>query len=95
MTRLVITPLAAADMEEIADSIAAESPRAAVRLIERFREVAGVLRDRPKIGPARNEIADGMRIFPVGNYLILYRVLDDGAEIVRIVHGARRLEDLF
>jgi toxin ParE1/3/4 len=95
MTRLVITPRAAADMEDIADAIATESPRAAVRLIERFREVVGLIRDHPKIGPARNEIADGMRIFLVGNYLILYRALDDGAEIVRVVRGARRLEDLF
>ncbi|MFM6138177.1 MAG: type II toxin-antitoxin system RelE/ParE family toxin [Cuspidothrix sp.] len=36
-----------------------------------------------------------MRYFPVGNYLILYREIKDGIEIVRVVHGARHLPDVF
>jgi toxin ParE1/3/4 len=35
-----------------------------------------------------------LRTFPAGNYLILYRQIDDGAEIVRVVHGARRWQEL-
>jgi plasmid stabilization system protein ParE len=31
----------------------------------------------------------------VGNYLILYRMIPDGIEVVRIVQGSRRLENLF
>jgi toxin ParE1/3/4 len=46
------------------------------------------------MGMARDDIAAGMRHFPVGNYLILYRVLGDGVEVVRYVHGMRRLQDL-
>jgi plasmid stabilization system protein ParE len=30
-----------------------------------------------------------------GNYLILYRVKGDAVEVVRIVHGARQIENLF
>ncbi len=33
--------------------------------------------------------------FPVGSYLILYREITGGVEIVRVVHGARDLPDLF
>jgi hypothetical protein len=30
----------------------------------------------------------------VGRYLILYRIIPDGVEIVRVAHGARYLPDL-
>ncbi|WP_294536555.1 type II toxin-antitoxin system RelE/ParE family toxin [uncultured Rhodoblastus sp.] len=94
MNRLVITPRAAADIEDIADLIALDNLRAALRLVERFEEVARLLRDNPQIGVAHDEIAAGVRIFPIGNYLMLFRALEDGAEIVRVIHGARRLEGL-
>jgi hypothetical protein len=35
-----------------------------------------------------------VRSWRVGSYLILYREIDDGVEIVRYAHGARRLQDL-
>jgi len=49
----------------------------------------------PKLGPARPDIAPGVRYFTVGSYLILYREVSDGVEIVRVVHGARNLTDIF
>jgi toxin ParE1/3/4 len=35
-----------------------------------------------------------LRYHPVGNYLLLYRVIADGIELVRVVHGARDLNNL-
>ena len=29
------------------------------------------------------------RSFPLGNHLIFYRPIDDGIELVRVLHGAR------
>ena len=46
------------------------------------------------MGMAREDIAPGVRHLPVGNYLILYRDIGDGIEVVRYVHGMRRLQDL-
>ena len=46
------------------------------------------------IGRARPELRPDLRSFPFGAYLILYRAIDDGAEIVRVVHAARNLDDL-
>jgi toxin ParE1/3/4 len=46
------------------------------------------------IGRARPELRPDLRSFPFGAYLILYRAIDDGAEIVRVVHVARNLDDL-
>lgn len=39
-------------------------------------------------------IAPGLRSFPVGKYLIFYRLIDGGLEIVRVLHGARDIENL-
>jgi plasmid stabilization system protein ParE len=30
----------------------------------------------------------------VGRYMILYRIIPDGVEVVRVVHGARYLPEL-
>jgi toxin ParE1/3/4 len=83
MNRLVITPRAAADLEDIAGCIATDSPAAAMRMVDRLEEISILLKDHPRIGTARDDIAKGMRIFPVGNYLILFRSFDNRVEIVR------------
>ncbi len=44
---------------------------------------------------ARPEIAPDARMLIVGDYVVLYRVHDEDIAIVRVVHGARKLEDLF
>jgi plasmid stabilization system protein ParE len=31
----------------------------------------------------------------VGSYLIFYRIIPDGIEVVRVVQGSRRLDNLF
>lgn len=46
------------------------------------------------LGPARPDLAPDLRYFVVRKYLILYRQIADGVEIVRVVHGARHLPDL-
>nr|WP_292335451.1 type II toxin-antitoxin system RelE/ParE family toxin [Mesorhizobium sp.] len=43
---------------------------------------------------ARPEVRAGLRTFPAGNYLVLYRQIEDGAEIVRVIHGARQWQEL-
>ena len=46
------------------------------------------------MGRARPELRSRSALFPYGSYLILYRIIDDGVEIVRVVHAARNLDDL-
>lgn len=49
-----------------------------------------MLADNPRLGPARPDIAEGPRLFPIQCCVILFREPADGIEIVRIVHGMRR-----
>jgi toxin ParE1/3/4 len=49
----------------------------------------------PELGSLCEQLAPRMRSLAVGKYAILYRPIDDGVEIVRVVHGARDLPSLF
>ena len=89
--RLQRTARAEQDLIEIWSYIARDNPQAADRLLDILDGKSFALVRNPFIGMARNDIAEGVRHFPVGNYLVLYRVKEDGVEIVRYVHGRRRL----
>ena len=49
----------------------------------------------PLVGKERAEILEGLRSFPVNNYVIFYRSVDNGIEVIRVLHGARDIESLF
>ncbi|HYZ60833.1 MAG TPA: type II toxin-antitoxin system RelE/ParE family toxin [Acetobacteraceae bacterium] len=82
------------DLLEIADYISRDNPFAARRLLVRIEAMFDLIGRNPLIGRSRPDIAPDARAFPVGRYLILYRLTQDGVEIVRIVHGARYLPGL-
>ena len=87
-------PEAEQDLIEIYLHISGDSPSAAERLVRTINAKCERLARSPMIGRARPELRPDMRSFPFGAYLILCRAIDDGAEIVRVVHAARNLEDL-
>ena len=93
-SRLLRTAQAEEDLIDIWAYIARDNPAAADRVLDALDEKSHALARNPQMGMAREDIAAGVRHFPVGNYLILYRDLGDGVEVVRYVHGMRRLADL-
>ncbi|MGH9741426.1 MAG: type II toxin-antitoxin system RelE/ParE family toxin, partial [Candidatus Acidiferrum sp.] len=50
---------------------------------------------QPNSGRLREELLPGIRSFPFGSYLIFYRVVTKAIEIVRVLHGARDIENIF
>jgi toxin ParE1/3/4 len=36
-----------------------------------------------------------LRSFPVGSYVIFYRPIEEGIEVIRVLHSARDIEDIF
>jgi toxin ParE1/3/4 len=89
------TARAATDLDDIWLRVALDNPAAADRLIERIVARCQDLAAHPHLGTARPEIAPDARMLVVDDYIVLYRVNGADAEIVRVVHGARRLEGLF
>jgi toxin ParE1/3/4 len=95
MSRCHFTTPAYRDLEAIHDYIAADSAAAAARWIDRLERECQNLADMPGMGRRREELAPGLRGFPVGTYVIFYREVEDGIQILRVVHGARDIESLF
>lgn len=87
------TARAEQDLIDIGTYVSQYNPNAAERLVGRLEDASLALARNPYLGMARSDIRPSLRHFPVGNYLILYRVIEGGAEIVRYVHGRRRLSD--
>ena len=83
------------DLDEIWLHIALDSPANATRLVDAMLRRCELLAEQPGIGRARSEFGSDLRSFAVGRYLIFYRPIADGIEVVRVVHGARRLAILF
>ncbi|MBV9051734.1 MAG: type II toxin-antitoxin system RelE/ParE family toxin [Hyphomicrobiales bacterium] len=94
MPRLIRTARAEEDLSDIWRYIAQDNPAAADRLLDRIDSACARLAENPKLGRVRSDIANGLRYSIVGRYLILYREIREGIEIVRVVHGARHLPDL-
>lgn len=94
MATIKRTALAEADLIEIWLYISQDSPNAAERLLDDIEATCLLLAKHPQLGVARPEIGNECRIFPVGRYLILYRITPNGIEVVRVSHGARRLDAL-
>lgn len=94
-SRVKRTPRAEQDLEDIWFFVAQDNPDAADRLLDRIEQSTKLLVDNPHIGPAWLDVAPELRYHPVGNYLLLYRIIKNGIEIVRVVHGARDWVSLF
>jgi toxin ParE1/3/4 len=95
MADYIITPNAEKDIDEILLYISADNINAALafndRLISRFE----LLADNAKIGRERLELKEDLRSFPEGNYLVFYREWSGVVAIVRVLHGARDLDEIF
>jgi toxin ParE1/3/4 len=78
--RLLRTAQAEEDLVDIWNHIARDNPAAADRLLDVLDEKSQALAHNPLIGKARDDIAAGVRHFPVERYLILYRDIGDGVE---------------
>lgn len=89
------SPLAADDLLQLWVYVARDDLDAADRLLDRIDEVCARLADRPELGRSREELAPGLRSFPVARYVLFYRSLGEGIELARVLHGARDLDLLF
>ena len=82
------------DLLEIWRYIARDSDKTADRFLDRLNGKFVALARTPHTGRARSDLRPDLRSFPYGSYIILYRIVGNGIEIVRVVHAARNLDDL-
>lgn len=93
--KLKLTPVARDDLEGIWEYIAAENPQAATRIAQALMQKCRLLAENPLLGRQRDELASGLRSFPVRSYVIFYRIAATHLEIIRILHAARDIDSVF
>ena len=94
MSRYRLRPKAAEDLEAIGDYIAADDPVRAISFIDEMLSICSRIAERPRAFQRRDDLAQGLRQAVHGRYLIIFTADGDGVVIERVLHGARRLEDL-
>ena len=95
MTRVVKRSTAADDMLDIWLYIAPENIAAADQSIDRIDGACARLALAPSIGSMRDDLMPGLRSLALGRYILFYRPLNDGIELVRVLHGARDIAAIF
>jgi toxin ParE1/3/4 len=92
------TPQADSDLDEIWYYIATKSRSVEIadRLIDSVTDRFFLLASHPNVGRARDEdLRPRLRSFPVGEYVIIYRIQDEDVLILRVLRGSRNIEALF
>jgi toxin ParE1/3/4 len=89
--RLRLSNYVAVDLEQIADYIAQDSPRNAIRFIRILRRRMQGIAKQPQLYQLRPELGPDARLATVGNYVILFRVLKNAVRVERVLQGSRDL----
>lgn len=95
MPELIISPEAETDLLDIWLYIAEDSPVNADRFLDKLHNKALKLCEFSEIGIDRPELANDLKCFPVDRYLLYYRAIATGIELVRVLHGSRDSRVLF
>jgi toxin ParE1/3/4 len=93
--RCIFSPRARRDLNEILVYIGRNDPENALAFVDGLESICRRFVRFPALGRKRDELAEGLRGYPVDRYVIFYRVSDAGVEIVRVLHGAKDIERIF
>jgi toxin ParE1/3/4 len=95
MPTVIRTNRAESDLCEIWLYISEQSVAAADQFLETIEDKCQLLAAHPELGQSRPELAPRLRSFSVGRYVIFYRPIEDGIELVRVIYGGRDIDALF
>lgn len=95
--RVLRERLAECDLEQHVDYFAAKSRSVAIRFIEAAERAFKQIEEMPEIGGIwnfENPQLTGIRVWPIPEFRNFYRVTPDAVLVLRVLHGARDLEQL-
>jgi toxin ParE1/3/4 len=95
MAEIIKLSRATDDLAEIWDYIADDSETQADLFIDTIDQKLRLLAEQPNLGRSRHELAENMRSFPIGRYVVFYIVMQSCIQVVRVLHGARDLAPIF
>lgn len=65
------------------------------RLIDSITDRFFLLANHPYVGRLREDLRPGLRSFPVGQYVIIYRIEDADVLILHVLHSHRDVQRMF
>ena len=95
MSQYIISLPAIRDLESISAYFADVNIEAGESFLQGFSKRCKQLASFPNIGRRYDDLQIGLRGLPLEGYIILYRLINDGIEIVRVVNGRQDLGTLF
>ena len=95
MGKVIRAPRAKTELLRIGRYIARSNLSAAPHFLDKVDEALTQLARFPGLEPSRDELSRGLRSFPVGNYILFYRVLRDGIQLLRVIDGRQDLPPKF
>lgn len=95
MSRYFINVLASNDLNEIANYFEATNIEAGERFFREFNRKCQQLISFPSSGKSYDSIRPNLKGLSFQGYIIFYRILDDGIEILRVLNGRRNFPDFF
>jgi len=94
MARLRIVASAKQDLSDIFDFIARDKPIAAANWVDKIQEKCELISETPEFGEVRPEYGPEIRSSTLGRYVIFYRPIGNGIEVLRIIVGDRDIQSL-
>lgn len=90
-----LSELAEQDLEDIWVYITGQNPVASDKQIGPILDRLPMLAQFPNMGKKQDTLLQGLTSFPVKPYIVFYVKIEDGIEILRILHQSRDLESQF
>lgn len=95
MTQLRLTEPARQDLQQLWLYIAQQGyVEYADTQLDKLLTGCELLCQQPNMGTTRNQIAEGLRLFPLDRYNIYYRYQDNSVYILHIVDAARDVRNI-
>ena len=94
MRRLIRSVQSDEDLIAIWRYVAIKNPEAATHLLRYLDNRIRSLIVHSFMGERQPQFGDTTRRLVVGSYLVFYDVLTDAVQVLRVLHSARKIEDL-
>jgi len=78
------------DLETIMLTIGRDNATAALRWFDGMADLFDLIATQPQMGTeVKSRTSTSLRCVSNGSYVVYFQPIDDGIEVVRVVHGAR------
>ena len=95
MSNYSLTDQAIEDINEICDYLSNFNLESATEFLNSIENKCQFLAQFPNMGRSYAELLPELREISVNPYIIIYRLIKDDVEIIRVVNGYRNIESLF